>query len=96
MGFSGLRSSSRSPHWKIGSRQSQAQRGWIAYSALVNAACGIADLDSVTRTALKEVFGLRNDIAHNSLDPTPNQVTEVLDLVRDTFERLGSNASDVV
>ena len=59
-----------------------------SYNALVDSAFGqngICRRDHPRANALKDLFKLRNDIAHDGLNPTHEQAVNALDLVRDTL-----------
>jgi hypothetical protein len=56
---------------------------------------GVMWQDAARAAALKDVFKLRNRIAHNGEEPQPHQTARVLDLVRDTFETLAQRLDEV-
>jgi hypothetical protein len=67
------------------------------YDVLVDRAYGIAGAsgsDPARALALKELFKLRNRIAHSGMEATQEDAARALDLVRDTFENLASESGD--
>jgi len=61
------------------------------YDALVDSAFGVAGVcgsDPARALALKELFRLRNRIAHSGVEATQEDAARALDLVRETFENL--------
>ena len=68
------------------------------YDVLVDGAFGVAGVcgsDPARALALKDLFRLRNRIAHSGVDATQEEAVRALDLVRDTFERLASEPGEV-
>lgn len=68
------------------------------YDVLVDRAYGIAGAsgsDPARALALKELFKLRNRIAHSGVEATQEDAARALDLVRDTFENLASQSGAV-
>jgi hypothetical protein len=62
-----------------------------AYGPVIDRVFGLAGScgqDSVRATALKNLFALRNRIAHDGLEPEAQDVARYLELVRDTFDVL--------
>jgi hypothetical protein len=58
------------------------------YDALVDSVFGVAAAhtrDDSRAEALKDLFTLRNNVAHNGHNPNPELVREMLELVRDTL-----------
>jgi hypothetical protein len=61
------------------------------YDVLVDSAFGVAGVcgsDPAKALALKELFKLRNRIAHSGIEATQEDAARALDLVRETFESL--------
>jgi hypothetical protein len=61
------------------------------YDKLVDCAFGPAGAcgsDPTRSDALKEVFELRNRVAHEGIEPSVEQAAHVLDVVRETFDTL--------
>lgn len=68
------------------------------YDVLVDSAFGVAGVcgsDPARALALKELFKLRNRIAHSGVEATQEDAARALDLVRETFESLASQAGEV-
>jgi hypothetical protein len=56
---------------------------------------GVMGQDATRADALKDLFKLRNRIAHRGEEPESQDAVRVLDLVRDTFETLAERLGEV-
>jgi hypothetical protein len=69
------------------------------YDALVDSAFGVAGtsgFDPARALGLKELFKLRNRIAHSGAEATQEDAARALDLVRETFETLAAQTGDAL
>jgi hypothetical protein len=69
------------------------------YDALVDSAFGVAGVcgpDPARALALKELFRLRNRIAHSGVEATQEEAARALDLVRETFESLTQQTEEAL